>query len=64
MPDILCVMRNGYHEKNKSTFCEIFETWKYSIRGKTIDNDDIRVIIAFDVNDMIVITVVRISYEK
>lgn len=61
LPDILYVLKNGYHEKQKTTFDEIFKVWKYSVRGKTVENSDIRIIIAFDDDGMLIITVIRMS---
>lgn len=55
---------NGYHEKQKTTFDEVFKTWKYAIRGKTLDNTDIRIIIAFSDDGMLIITVIRISNNR
>ncbi|MBA3956806.1 MAG: DUF4258 domain-containing protein [Parachlamydiaceae bacterium] len=60
LPDVLYVLRNGYHEKQKTTFDEVFETWKYAVRGKTIDESDIRIIIAFDDTGMMIITVMHV----
>ena len=60
IPDVLYVLRNGYHEKQKTTFDEIFQTWKYAVRGKTLDEIDIRIIIAFDDTGMMIITVIHV----
>jgi hypothetical protein len=48
LPDVLYVLKNGYHEKQKTSYDEAFQTWKYAVRGKTLDRLDIRIIIAFD----------------
>ena len=48
LPDVLYVLKNGYHEKRKTTFDEVFQSWKYAIRGKTLDELDIRIILAFE----------------
>lgn len=58
--DALYVLKNGRHEKSKTSFDEVFQTWKYSIRGLTLDDEDIRVVIAFDDEGMLIITVIRI----
>lgn len=34
LPDVLYVLKNGYHEKQKTSFDEAFQTWKYAVRGK------------------------------
>lgn len=58
--DVLYVLKNGYHEKQKTSFDEAFQTWKYAVRGKTLDKIDIRIIVAFDVDGMMIITVMRL----
>lgn len=60
LSDVLYVLKNGYHEKRKTSFDEAFQTWKYAVRGKTLDEIDIRIIIAFDNTGMIIITVMYV----
>lgn len=62
--DALYVLRHGYHEKQKTSFDELHQTWKYSIRKKTLDGEDVRVIVAFDSHDMMIITVMRVGKES
>jgi Domain of unknown function (DUF4258) len=59
--DALHVLRHGYHEKRKTFFDEVFSAWKYAIRGKALDGLDIRVVIAFDAHEMIIITVMQVE---
>lgn len=64
LPDVLYVLKTtGYHEKAKTTFDDCFQTWKYAIRGKTLDHFDIRIIIAFDEEEMLIITVMYVSKD-
>lgn len=60
LSDILYVLKNGYHEKQKTSFDEMFQVWKYAIRGKTLENLNIRIIIAFDECGMLIITVMHV----
>lgn len=60
LPDVLYVLKNGYHEKQKTTFDELYQTWKYAVRGKTLDKVDVRIIVAFDDNGMMIITVMHV----
>lgn len=60
MPDVLYVLKNGYHEKQKTSFDDAFQTWKYAVRGRTLDGMDIRIIIAFDDDGMMIITVMHV----
>lgn len=61
LADVLYVLRHGYHEKQKDQYNLEHEDWTYSIRGLSIDGRDIRIIIAFDNNDMLIITVIEIA---
>ncbi len=61
--DTLYVLRHGVHEKKKTSFDYKRNTWKYAIRGKTIDGADTRVIIAFETG-MVVITIIRLIKKK
>lgn len=60
LPDIIEVLRNGFHEKDKTLFSTKFQTWNYAIRGKAVDGEEVRVIVAFE-KDMIIITAIRLS---
>lgn len=61
LADVKYVLKNGQHETVKTQFDEIFNTWKYAIRGKTLDGIDMRVIVAFDQNIMHIITVINLT---
>ena len=62
LPESLYVLETGYEEKKKTRFDTEHNTWKYAIRGKTLrDQLDIRVIIAFDEMEMLIITVMHIE---
>lgn len=60
LQDTLDVLRNGRHEKEKTSFDNVFQTWKYAIRGKTEDLKNVRVIIAF-ASEMMIITVMELK---
>lgn len=55
------VLRNGHHEKRKDEFKEERSSWNYSIKGTTVDKRALRVIISFDSNDMLIITIIDLS---
>ena len=62
LTETLYVLKNGYEDKRKTCFDREKDTWKYAIKGKTlIDKLDARVIIAFDENSMLIITVMLIG---
>lgn len=61
LPNVFEVLSNGYHEKAKDTWDEVFKTWNYAIRGKTINNEQCRIIVSFEENDLLIITVIRLD---
>jgi hypothetical protein len=60
-PEILYVLRHGYHEKRKDRFETQYQGWNYAIRGKTIDLRELRIIVSFDKNLMLVITAIDLN---
>jgi len=61
LTDVKHVLRHGRRETAKDEFSEEFNTWKYAMRGKTVDGLDVRVIVAFDENIMHIITVINLT---
>ena len=49
LTEILHVLDTGRHEKSKDSFDEAYRSWNYAIRGWTVDRQDLRVIVSFDV---------------
>ncbi len=60
-PEILYVLKNGYHEKRKDKFDEACNSWNYSVRGKTVDRRELRVIVSFDESGMLIITAIDLE---
>lgn len=61
LPDILEVLRHGYHEKTKDVWNEQFNEWDYAVRGKTVDQASCRIIVSFDAKGLLIITVIRLD---
>lgn len=59
LADILYVLRNGFHEEDKTLFNVKYQSWNYAIRGTTTDGTNLRIIIGFE-EKMVVITVIKI----
>lgn len=60
--DIRNIIETGYHEKRKDEYKEEYADWNYAIRGKTLDNDQARICIAFaEEKHFVVITVIRLE---
>lgn len=62
--DIVYVLSTGNHESKKDQYKEEYRAWNYAIRGKTIDNRELRIAVSFDEEYMLVITVIRISSKR
>ena len=56
LPDLLYVLRTGYHEKSKDRYDVAYDAWNYAVRGRTVDRRELRVIVSFDENGMLIIT--------
>ncbi len=61
LPDVMEVLRTGYHEKIKDSWDEIFKAWNYAIRGKTVDREPCRIIVSFEGNGLLIITIIRLE---
>lgn len=60
--DIRNIIDTGYHERRKDKYKEEYADWNYAIRGKTLDNDQARISIAFiEESHFIVITVIKLE---
>lgn len=60
LPDVLRVLEHGRHEREKDIYDVKRQVWKHAIRGKTINGIDLRVVVAFQ-REMVIITVIRID---
>jgi hypothetical protein len=58
--EILYVLKHGYHEPAKDRYDKTYKAWNYSMRGKTIDGEELRVIISFDTVGLLIITAITI----
>lgn len=58
--EILYVLRNGHHETRKDQWKERYGTWNYAIRGRTLDDRDLRIVVAFDTEGMPIITAIEL----
>ncbi len=62
--EAIYVLKKGRHEKKKDEFDNEKGNWKYAVRGKTVDNRELRVIVAFVEPDMFVITVIDLETSR
>ena len=61
--DALYVLQNGIHNEKKTSFDYRRRTWKYAIEGKTADEINARVIVAFE-SGVVIITIIRLVKKK
>lgn len=63
-PEVLYVLQRGHHESRKDHYEKRFQAWNYAIRGKTLDKRELRVIVSFDKNNMLIITAIDLRSKK
>lgn len=61
--EIEFVLEHGFHEKKKDKFSEEFKSWDYSIRGKTNDDRQLRIVVAFEKPNLLVVTAIDLDSE-
>lgn len=59
--DIVHALIGGWHEEAKDEFKQEYQAWNYAIRGSTVDERELRIIVSFDENRILVITVIRLA---
>ncbi|MFU8802607.1 MAG: DUF4258 domain-containing protein [Bradymonadaceae bacterium] len=57
LPDVIYTLRHGWHEKSKDQFDETYDSWNYAVRGKTVDDRNLRIVVTFDEGMLIVTTI-------
>ena len=60
LEDVLYVLKTGVREESKELFDVRRQLWKYAIRGFTVEKMQLRVIVSF-VEEMVIITVMRVK---
>ena len=58
--ETLFVLRHGHNEKKKDKYDELYQAWDYAIRGKTVDQRPLRIIVSFDENGVLIITAIEL----
>lgn len=49
------------HEKAKDAYQERYKNWNYAIRGKTVDDRELRVVVSFEENGLWIITLIDLE---
>ena len=64
LPDAKHVLLNGFHESKKDQWSTQFNTWKYSIKGKTFNGTKARIVVAVDNSQeelVVLITIIKLD---
>lgn len=60
-PDVEQILLKGYHESKKDQFNLAMNSWDYSVRGKSIDGKNLRIIIALIKPNVLVVTAIDLD---
>ena len=64
LPDALHVIKTGYRELKHDQYKEEWKAWNYAVRGISLQSEPVRVIISFDENEMLIITVINLTQRS
>ena len=56
-PEVRYILEHGYRESKKDEYKQEHRAWSYSMRGKTVDGRPLRIVVSFDADDLLIITV-------
>ena len=59
--EVLQALKGGYHEKAKDLYDDVYEAWNYAVRGKTLDRRELRIVVSFDVQGMLIVTAIDLK---
>ena len=59
--EILHVLKRGHHEKRKDEFKPEYGDWNYAIRGRTVDQRELRVVVVFEAPGLLLITAIDLD---
>lgn len=62
--EIAFVLIHGDREPSKDEFKVEFGSWNYAMRGKTVDGRNLRIAVAFDEDEMLVVTVIPLGKRR
>ena len=61
--EVTQALTRGFHEARKDTFDELHGAWNYALRGKTLEGRNLRIAVAIEEPDVIVITAIDLDKE-
>lgn len=60
-PEVERVLLKGRHEAAKDAFNELESGWDYAFRGKTVDGRELRIVVAIEEPNVLVVTAIDLS---
>lgn len=60
-PELRYALLNGHREQRKDHFTHEYQAWNYAIRGNTVDSRPLRIVVSFDRDDVLIITVIDLE---
>lgn len=64
IPDIIFVLLHGSREPEKDEYKANFNSWNYAMRGSDVDGRQLRVAVAFDKSEMLIVTVIPLGKRR
>lgn len=58
--DIRHAIANGWHEKRKDEWKSEFNAWNYAIRGTSLNDENLRIVLAVEKNETVLIVIVTV----
>jgi hypothetical protein len=62
-PEVEYVLKTGHHEARKDQFNDGFGSWDYAIKGQTIDARRLRIVVALEQPNVLVVTTIDLDKE-
>ena len=62
-PEVEYVLENGHHEAKKDQFNEGFGSWDYAIKGTTVDGRKLRIVVAIERPNVLIVTAIGLEKE-
>ncbi len=63
LEEVRQVLEGGFHEAARDRYEVSHRAWSYSIRGRTLDDRDLRIVVAFDEDDDYLVLVTTIDLD-
>ena len=58
LPELLYALKHGRRNESKDYFDPAYDTWNFAVEGTTKDQEKLRVIVNFDEENLLIITVI------